>query len=399
MSDENVTMSTTTVIPKSLSPTSVSSTTVSPRLTLTIKNGSEEEIIEPNTTPYFDTICSKYHDTIDCSYLTKGGFGNISLCKLKCGPTEILEKQIVLKTYRVEDINNDNELKFMKAYCSDGEYKGYFAQLLFWYIDTSTKTIYICLHKYTDSLERLFRYPKIKPFMFLNIEKIHKKIVTCINLLHRIGYVHLDIKPDNIFVNIKRKMIDKDTIESLDVVMSVLGDFGLIKQITDPTIQNVNEGTTFTWLPAPDKEDSTYVLTDFAKFRDTWAWAVSLDSLLKLKVFPWNYDSGDRFYTINKIIDFVSNTDLHISTIAGLNELKETSPYKTILDYIIHTIDTIHVYYKPKPKPTQHGGERRKISYNNKIYTIYKNKAGEKYIRVNKAKLLLILIRRKYRYI
>lgn len=346
----------------------------------------------PNPTQNLLKMCGITTDdkksNVSCTEFTEGGFGKIYKCKLTCGNIETIS-DVIKKEYKSTgtDNRNDNELEFMKTYCSTHDYEEFFAQLLFWNIKDNN-IIELGIKKYYSSLQ----HPDISKrhdYVINNIDIIHKKVVDCINKLHEIGYVHLDIKPDNILID-----YDETTKTINDVVLS---DFGLIRKIDDSSLIYTENGTPWIWLPKPSRHVNDP--KKFAIFRDNWAWAMSLCYLLSY----FNNDSFDWLKSLHEGDPYIQ-WSAHLRTTEfihgrsrrkqGQELLKINDTHKEINKFINAIISECIVYYKQSA-----GGANKIIKYNDKAYKVYKNKANEKYINVNKTKLFLSSIRRQYRYI
>ena len=362
-----------------------------------------------NPTENLKKLCIQFHDEpshfIKCIPFTRGGFGDIKRCKLYCGNNIITE--IVIKkeyTYTKPNYKFDNEFSFMYKYCSDAKNNKFFSQLLFWNVDENIKKIELGIKKYTCSLDPSSTY-KIIPTINYHIISIHERVITNISKLHKLHRVHLDIKPGNILID-----YDKNTNNIDDVV---LADFGLVHKISGPNFNSLEDirvlegGTPMIWLPPPTKKLEIEKLKEFAKFRDIWAWSISLCYLLKY------YNDNNNFVWIYRLLDpirytyiehrfhiyineFISSKKIIIDSIQFLNSKKENSHNEMIINYIINTILRLPEFYI---QDTQYGGINMKVKYNDKIYKVYRNKQKEKYINVNKSKILLASIRRQYRYI
>ena len=323
-----------------------------------------------NPTTNLKNICNEtsYHN-ISCQSLTQGGFGAIEKCTLKCGDTEIIQSDVIQKKYTTAKPEKDIELDFMIKYCSDGKYKENFAQLLFW--NNKSNNLFLGLKQYTCSLhydekntvmKELFRTnDDWNEYINNNIIDIHKKVIKNLHKIHKLQYAHLDIKPGNIFININIKDYKLEEV--------VLGDFGLIRHYTDANIRDTSEGTPWLMLPEPDST-ITYILEEFAKFRDNWAWALSLCYLLKYyeqkitdsknknittiineNIFTWiqyiNDPTTNSWFFLAQISKFVTDKDLHKDTKAYLRGKRNLNPqHKKIINFIIDQINMLPTFYK-----------------------------------------------------
>ncbi|KAI1194143.1 STE/STE20 protein kinase [Nemania serpens] len=74
-------------------------------------------------------------------------------------------------------------------------------------------------HLDTDLLKETVK----RPLSRKEIKHVSRRVLEALNTLHEDGYVHTDIKLDNIFLNLKKDEIKKDEIRFSDVQ---LGDFG-----------------------------------------------------------------------------------------------------------------------------------------------------------------------------
>ena len=365
-----------------------------------------------NPTANLNRICGYINDenshTITCKSLTEGGYGEIYKCNLICDNREITD--IVIKKeykYVKTDYNHDNELKFMRRYCSDnkGREREYFAQLLFWRVNTNDKKIELGIKKYSSSLDpsdTSLNNIDIKT----HIDNIHDMVIESISKLHKLHYVHLDIKPGNILIDYNKNN-DK-------IINVVLADFGLIHKTSNPhftsvkKIRTIQDGTPMIWLPEPTIyiiNNNILLLKEFAEFRDRWAWAISLCYLLNyynVEIFNWIYlltNPGEDPYIEYRcgiyISEFISNKKLRLQTIQFLNSIQDS--HVNIIKYIKDTILMLPKFYLQTEQTA--GGANKIIKYNDKTYKVHKNKANEQYINVNKTKVFLSSIRRQYRYI
>jgi len=308
--------------------------------------------IHPTTN--LKNICknTSYHN-IKCTFLTQGGFGAIEKCVLQCGSDEIIQSDVIRKNFTTPKPEEDTELDFMIKYCSDNKFKEHFAQLLFWY--NKSNNLFLGLKQYTCSLhydekntvmKELFPTNDVwNEYINNNIIDIHKKVIKNLHKIHKLQYAHLDIKPGNIFINIKDNKLEE----------VVLGDFGLIRHYTDANIRDTSEGTTWLMLPEPDST-ITYKLDEFVKFRDNWAWAISLCYLLNYSDnthFTWiQYinepsDEINKWRCLHEISTFVTDKELHKGTKAYLRGIRELyQQHKKIINFIIDQINMLPKFYK-----------------------------------------------------
>jgi serine/threonine protein kinase len=336
---------------QSSSPKTTQFTPLQPQTPLKRKTTKKRNISTPrelfindiHPTTNLKNICknTSYHN-IKCTFLAQGGFGAIEKCVLQCGSDEIIQSDVIRKNFTTPKPEEDTELDFMIKYCSDATYKKYFAQLLFWY--NKSNNLFLGLKQYTCSLQANNVYDRL-PDVINNITEIHNKVRKNLNILHRLKYAHLDIKPGNIFINIKDNKLEE----------VVLGDFGLIRHYTDANIRDTSEGTTWLMLPEPDST-ITYKLDEFVKFRDNWAWAISLCYLLNYSDnthFTWiqyineQSDEINKWRCLHEISTFVTDKELHKGTKAYLRGIRELyQQHKKIINFIIDQINMLPKFYK-----------------------------------------------------
>lgn len=366
-----------------------------------------ESVEITNPTPNFKMLCDEPETNIVCKYNIRGGFGDIYICDLKCkGLTvKIIKKQFKHVT---KDFTN-NELLFMHEFCATPTYKDYFAQLLFWSITPKSPTyidIILGIQYYSSDLSKEYNKTLSKESLDYKekfesrIDMIHLKVIKSIEKLHEIGRVHLDIKPANIFID--------DSGKEINVV---LGDFGLVEQIGDGKHLVQNNSGSWTWAYYLDKiyRNDANKRVDYAKFRDRWGWTISLCYLLGYfdneSILFWLSDLNRSFFGIQMIVhDFVHSKTMIEKAILFIKGKQNT--HNEINEYIFATFNMCELFYEncdPQSDdpitPNEGGSIFEKIKYNNRIYKVYKNKKKEKYININKIRVLLSSISRKYRYI
>lgn len=82
------------------------------------------------------------------------------------------------------------------------------------------------MHKYGPSLKMMLRRMKSKRFSIKTAIQIGIQLIDRLQALHGIGYLHMDLKPDNILLgSANRTRFDSSNI--------VLIDYGISKQFKD----------------------------------------------------------------------------------------------------------------------------------------------------------------------
>lgn len=315
----------------------------------------------------------KLISNLNCTYLSQGSFGVVELCNM-------FKPIIARKTVQIND-SARAELEFMKNFCSNETYKDYFCRLMFYSVTDSQ--LVFGLKAYTMTLEN---FCKIRT---LNIHEyivyIHQQISNCLDTLHKLNYVHLDIKPANI-------LMDVTFANQYEIQSIVLADFGLISKKDDESINTPTSGTPLYLLP--QNANVHHDITDYAIFRDKWAWALSLYSIIFKKHLIEHKDINELMFSTYQ---FVRSTDLQQHKINEITEVTNKNNFsKLIIRFIIEQINNLKKFYAPTS-----GGKPAtiRIKFNNKIYIVRVNKVIGKYIVIAAQKVALTQIRGRYRYV
>jgi len=306
----------------------------------------------------------------------EGTFGTVNQCRYYTAfEPFIAEKQIYCPS--TEGWKDNIELHFMRTYCSTSFYSAYFASLLYWMVQPSQT------HPDKDIITFGLKYYKMTLATYFNNDEvdfnfIHKRVWAAIEKLHEKGYAHLDIKPENILLN----------VAGTEITDIVLADFGQVKPLNDQSIVNVNSGTIFYMVGAPNRGEKVN-LSEFGKFRDKWAWAMSL--LLYMQPLD-----------VRKKLPINEYTSPYLFGVKMFPPLPQMQNNEQAVDFINATITEFNTYYTQQEKhlgAQPGGGAAMYVTYNNRVYTVRQSKVTERHIIVAKQKVPLSSIRGKYRYV
>jgi casein kinase 1 len=99
---------------------------------------------------------------------------------------------------------------------------------------TENKIQYVIMQKYGPSLKLMLRKTKAKRFHIKSAIQIGLQMIDRLQAFHNMGYLHLDIKPDNILIgSAARERLESSTI--------VLIDYGISKKWKDEHDEHIPE--------------------------------------------------------------------------------------------------------------------------------------------------------------
>lgn len=104
------------------------------------------------------------------------------------------------------------------------------------YGTTANNIQYVIMQKYGPSLKQMLRRTKTKRFHIKTAIQIGLQMIDRLEALHKLGYLHLDIKPDNILLgSSNRTRLESSTI--------FLIDYGISKKYLDEYGDHIPENT------------------------------------------------------------------------------------------------------------------------------------------------------------